>query len=70
MAEFSLSAIERLLKKSGCKRISVEACEELRDILEKKAVNVGKTACKLMIHAKRRTILKEDIKLANETEEK
>jgi len=68
MAELSLSAIERLLKKSGCKRVSVEACEELRDILEKRALNMGKTALKYMIHAKRRTVMKDDIKLASEAE--
>lgn len=68
MAEISISAIERLLKKSGCKRISVEACEELRDLLEKRAMNIGKTAYKYMQHAKRRTVMKEDITLANEAE--
>ena len=67
MAEISLSSVEGLLKKSGCKRISVEACEELRKILEKEAIKIGKLGWKLTKHAKRRTILKEDIKLSSET---
>jgi histone H3/H4 len=66
MAEISLSSVERLLKKAGCKRISVEATQELRKILEKEAVDLGKLAWKLTKHAERRTVMKDDIKLANE----
>ncbi|MBN1923637.1 MAG: NFYB/HAP3 family transcription factor subunit [Nanoarchaeota archaeon] len=67
MSEVSLRAAEKLLKKAGCKRISVEACKELQKVLEKKAVDLGKIAWKLTKHAKRRTVLADDVKLASET---
>ncbi len=68
MSEISLRAAERLLKKAGCKRISVEACKELQKILEKEGVELGKTAWKLTKHASRRTVMQEDVKLASETQ--
>ena len=67
MTETSLRAMERLLKKAGCKRISVEACQELQKVVEKDAVEIGKLAWKLAKHANRRTVMKEDVKLASET---
>jgi histone H3/H4 len=70
MTETSIRAMERLLKKAGCKRISVEACRELRDYLEKEGVELGKLAWKIAKHAKRRTVMKDDIKLAGETRKK
>lgn len=70
MTEISLRAIDRLLKNAGCKRVSVEACKELRKALEKKAIELGKLAWKLTKHAKRRTVMKDDIKLASEAKTK
>lgn len=70
MSEVSLRSVERLLKKAGCKRVSVEAVKELQNIMEKDAVELGKLAWKLTKHADRRTLMKEDVKLANETRKK
>ena len=70
MTEISLRSVERLLKKAGCKRISVEATKELQKVIEKNAVEVSKLAWKLTKHANRRTVMAEDVKLASETKKK
>lgn len=70
MTEISMRSIERLLKKAGCKRISVEAVKELQKILEKQAIKLGKQGWKFTKHANRRTLMEEDIKLAFETSKK
>jgi len=64
MPSISMRSVELLLKKAGCKRISVESCEMLRNYLENVALNVGQKAWVYSKHAKRRTLLKEDILLA------
>lgn len=64
MASISIRSIELLLKKAGCKRISVESCEALRDYLEDHALKIGKKSWMLCNHAKRRTLMKDDILLA------
>ena len=64
MSEISLRAIERILKKSGAKRISENACKELQKYLEKKGLEIGKRSAKFMKHAKRRTLMKQDIELS------
>ena len=61
--------MERLLKKAGCKRISVEAAEKLREILEKQGISIGKMSWKLAKHAKRRTVMQEDVKLASQAKQ-
>jgi histone H3/H4 len=64
MPSISIRSIEMLLKKAGCKRISVESCEILRNYLENSALNLGQKAWVYAKHAKRRTLLKDDILLA------
>jgi histone H3/H4 len=64
MPSISIRSIEILLKKSGCKRISVESCETLRNYLENISLNLGQKAWIYTKHAKRRTLLKEDVLLA------
>jgi len=61
---FSRNAIRKLLKECGAKRVSVEACEELRKHLQKLATEILKDAKALCAHAGRKTISIEDIKLA------
>lgn len=65
MAELSIAACERLLKKAGGSRVSKEAAEELAGVLEELAVEIGKHAADLASHAKRKTIKAEDVKLAS-----
>lgn len=64
MANISIRSVENLLKKAGCKRISVESCEVLRNYLENVVLNLGQKAWVYAKHAKRRTLLKDDVLLA------
>lgn len=60
-----LAAMEKLLKAAGAERVSEDAKEALRDVLEERAAEVGKRASELAIHADRKTVRSEDIKLAS-----
>lgn len=64
MAEIPLAPLERLMKKNGADRVSMSACEELRDVLEEVTADVTRKAIKLAAHANRKTVTREDIKLA------
>lgn len=63
-SELGLSAMYRILKKSGAERVSDESADELRRILEEVATNIAKSAVEMSVHAGRKTIKSEDIKLA------
>ena len=63
-SELGLSAMYRILKKSGAERVSDESADELRRILEEVAVNIAKSAVEMSVHAGRKTIKAEDVKLA------
>ncbi len=65
MVELSISACERLIKKGGGERVSKEAAEELAKILEEIAVDISKQASTMALHAKRKTIKADDIRLAS-----
>lgn len=62
--EFGLAVMSRLIKKAGADRVSDEAANELRLILEEIAIEISKTAILLSNHARRKTIKSEDILLA------
>lgn len=64
--ELPRAPIDRLVRKAGAGRVSAEAAESLRDILQDLGVNLGKAAVEFARHAKRKTIHEEDIKLAYE----
>jgi len=59
-----VAAMERILKKAGAPRVSLEAMEELKEVLEEYAEQVAKKALSYSQHAGRRTIKATDIKLA------
>jgi len=63
-SELGLSAMYRILKKSGAERVSDESADELRRILEEVATNIAKSAVEMSVHAGRKTIKAEDVKLA------
>lgn len=63
--EFGLAAMYRVLKKSGAERISDDAADELRKILEEVGVRIAKHAVDLSVHAGRKTIKPNDIILAS-----
>jgi len=61
----SLSAMEKIMKAAGAYRVSEDAKEALRDVLEDIAEKISKEADELSRHARRSTIKAEDIKLAS-----
>jgi histone H3/H4 len=63
--EFGLAAMYRVLKKSGAERISDDAADELRKVLEEAGVRIARQAVDLSVHAGRKTIKPEDIRLAS-----
>lgn len=63
--ELGLATMYRIIKKSGAERVSDDAADELRKILENIAVRIAKQAVDLSIHAGRKTIMSDDIRLAS-----
>ena len=63
-SEFGLSAMYRILKKSGAERVSDESADELRRILEEIGTVIAKSAVDMSVHAGRKTVKAEDIRLA------
>ncbi len=64
-SELGLSAMYRILKKSGAERVSDESADELRRVIEEIAMVVAKSAVEMSDHAGRKTVKAEDIKLAS-----
>ncbi|MEO9277424.1 MAG: histone [Nitrososphaera sp.] len=63
-SEFGLSVMYRILKKAGAERVSDESANELRRILEEIGTSIAKSAVDMSVHAGRKTIKSEDIRLA------
>jgi len=59
-----LAAMEKLLKKCGASRVSEDAKEALKNILEDYGSNIGVKAIKVAEHAGRKTVKAVDIELA------
>lgn len=55
----------RILKKTGAERVSDESADELRRIVEEIAIAIAKSAVDMSIHAGRKTVKAEDVKLAS-----
>jgi histone H3/H4 len=62
--ELGLAAMYRFIKKSGAERVSDDAADELRKVLEGVAAKIASQALDLSVHAGRKTIKSEDIRLA------
>jgi len=58
-----LASIERIARKAGVERISAKAIGELEKIVEELGLELAREAANAARHAKRKTILKDDIKL-------
>jgi DNA-binding protein len=63
-SEFGLSVMYRILKKAGAERVSDESANELRRILEEMGGFIAKNAVEMSVHAGRKTIKAEDVRLA------
>ncbi|MBI2558630.1 NFYB/HAP3 family transcription factor subunit [Candidatus Woesearchaeota archaeon] len=59
-----LAAMEKLLKQGGAERVSDKAKAALKNSLEEIAHEIAAKSIKLAVHAGRKTIKAEDIKLA------
>ena len=66
-SELGLSAMYRILKKSGAERVSDESADELRRIIEDIATEIAKNAVDMAKHAKRKTVKAENVKLASKS---
>ena len=64
-SELGLSAMYRILKKSGAERVSNESATELRSVTEEIAERIAKSAVDMTSHAGRKTVKAEDVKLAS-----
>ena len=64
-SELGLSAMYRILKKSGAERVSDESADELRRVIEEIAMSIAKNAVEMSSHAGRKTVKGEDVKLAS-----
>jgi len=62
-SELGLSAMYRILKKSGAQRVSDESAVELRRVIEEIAEAIAKNAVEMSSHAGRKTVKAEDVKL-------
>jgi histone H3/H4 len=56
--------MKRLVKGAGAARVSEDAADALREVLEEFASDLATKAVQLAKHAGRKTITREDIKLA------
>lgn len=64
MSELSNAPMHRILRKAGATRVSEEAVEELRKILEDVGMRIATQSIELAQHAGRRTVKKEDVERA------
>ena len=64
-SELGLSAMYRILKKSGAQRVSDESANELRRVVEEISEAIDKNAGEDANHAGRKTVKAEDVKLAS-----
>jgi histone H3/H4 len=60
--------MEKLLKHAGADRVSEDAKEKLRDVLEEYSFELGKRATEFAAHANRKTVRGSDIHLATKNE--
>ena len=59
-----LAAMEKLMKKAGAPRVSEEAKDTLREVLEDIAADISSRALTFAAHSGRKTIKRADIRLA------
>jgi len=64
-SELGLSAMYRILKKSGAQRVSDESATELRRVIEEIAEVIAKNAVDDANRAGRKTVKADDVKLAS-----
>ncbi len=56
-----MTPFEKIVKKADAGRISKEALEEIREIVQERAEAISEQAVRISRHAGRKTVMKEDI---------
>jgi histone H3/H4 len=64
-SELAVAPMHRLCKKAGAERVSEASAKELAKVLEKIGIKIAKEAWDFAMHAGRKTIKAEDIKIAS-----
>lgn len=64
MSELSCAALERMMKKAGAQRVSAAAIEALAQAMEEYGLALSTEAAALARHAGRKTVKREDVRLA------
>jgi histone H3/H4 len=64
MAKLPLAVMGRLLNEGGAERVSQDAKEALAEVLEDYALKITRAAILLSEHAGRKTVRRDDIRLA------
>ncbi len=62
----SLLVFERIAKKNGIKRISREALEEAREIIEEIGLDISEQSVKVSRFAGKKTVMESDVKFVVE----
>jgi histone H3/H4 len=62
--DLPLAAMERIMKRAGSDRVGEDAKVALRDALEEEGQRLSKKALTYAMHAGRKTIKGEDVRLA------
>ncbi len=62
----SLLVFERIAKKNGIKRISREALEEAREIIEEIGMDISEQSVKVSRFAGKKTVMENDVKFVVE----
>lgn len=68
--QFTKQPIRKIFKKAGAKRVSDKAATELARILEERTKILASEANRLSGHAGRRTVMKQDVRMAKRVLEK
>lgn len=59
-----LAAMEKLLKKCGAERVSEDAKEAMKELLETYGEQIGEKAVRIAQHSGRKTVKGSDIKIS------